>query len=148
MNMSVLSFVQLPAVPCQSFHTGSPQFGVQGYCDQHLLAHSSCPRLPRWHWKLLSGCQGAERDQTRSRASGSSCPAGFAPCVKKLGQGWEGTPQEAGFLYVERRGQGVVEEDSGPFLYMDCSLLGRHHGYMPEREKYNSLILKEHKGVT
>lgn len=49
---------------------------------------------------------------------------------------------------MEGRGQGVVEEDFGPFLYMDCSLLGRHHGNKPEREKYNCFILKEHKGVT
>lgn len=34
-------------------------------------------------------------------------------------------------LYEEGREQGVVEEDFGPFLYMDCSPLGRHHGNMP-----------------
>lgn len=88
MSMSVLSFVQLAAVLCQSFHTGSPLFGVQGYCDQHHPAHNSCPRLPRQHcWRPQSGCQGVERDQQKSRASGSSCPAGFAPCVKKLEEG-------------------------------------------------------------
>lgn len=79
----------------------------------------------------------AEKDQRKSRASGSSCPAGFVPCVRKLGQGRGSTPQEAGILYVEDRGQGVEEEDFGPFLYMDCSLLGRHLGNMPEREKYS-----------